>query len=112
MNLDQIINMLNLEVLTEKKSFSEVDPSGGYTSDLLSCVLAGAKHQNLWITLQSHSNIVAIAALLDLSAIIITEGGLPDGATIAKANEKDIIILATKETTFSIVGKLWTMGLR
>ena len=112
MNLDQIIISLDLEILTDKRSFSDVIPSGGYTSDLLSCVMAGAKHQNLWITLQSHSNIVAIAALLDLCAVIITEDARPDSTTLKKANDEKIVILATKETTFSVVGKLWSMGLK
>jgi serine kinase of HPr protein (carbohydrate metabolism regulator) len=112
LNLDDIIRKLDLEILTETKSFPNEIPSGGYTSDLLSCVMAGAKQQNLWITLQAHSNIVAIAALLDLSAIIITEGARPDNATINKANAEKIVILGTKETTYFIVGKLWSMGLK
>ena len=112
MNLEQIISNLHLEVLTTNKPFSEVFPSGGYTSDLLSCVMAGAKQQNLWITLQSHSNIVAIAALLEISAVIITEDARPDEATISKANEENVILLATKEFSYSIVGKLWEMGLK
>jgi hypothetical protein len=111
MNLQQIIDNLGLELLTESKDLNDV-PSGGYTSDLLSCVMAGAKQKNLWVTLQAHSNIVAIAALLDLSAVIITEDAKPEDATIAKANEEGIILLATPEPTFSIVGKLWVMGLR
>ena len=67
-------------------------PSGGYTSDLLSCVMAGAKTRRVWVTLQAHLNIVAVAALLELSAVIITEGARPDPATIAKANEEGITV--------------------
>ena len=70
MDLAQIINQLNLTVLTNEKDFSAITPSGGYTSDLLSCVMAGAPHQGLWVTLQAHSNIIAVAVLLELSAVI------------------------------------------
>lgn len=112
MNLQQIIDALNLTILTEKKDFSLIEPASGYTSDLLSCVMAGAAKQGVWVTLQSHGNIVAVAALLDLCAIIITEDAKPDAATISKANEEGIIMLATSEKSFSVCGQLWSLGLR
>jgi hypothetical protein len=112
MTLLEIIDHLNLTVLTTPKDFSQINPSSGYTSDLLSCVMAGAKHQGIWITLQSHINIVAVAALLDLSAVIITENALPDEGTINKANSEGITLLATPKPTFTIVGQLWDWGLR
>lgn len=103
---------MNLTVLTTPREFSQIEPSAGYTSDLLSCVMAGAPHHGIWVTLQAHANIVAVAALLDQSAVIITEGATPDPATIAKANEEEITLLSTEKPTFYIVGKLWEMGLR
>jgi serine kinase of HPr protein (carbohydrate metabolism regulator) len=112
MTLQEIINQLNLTILTENKNFNEVIPTTGYASDLLSCVMAGAKHQGIWVTLQAHINIVAVAALLDLSAVIITEDAQPDEATISKANEQAITLLSTPRPTFEIVGVLWEQGLR
>ncbi len=111
MNLQQIIDRLNLTVLTDPRDFTLIQPDGGYTSDLLSCVMAGAKNNYLWITLQAHMNIVAIAALLDVAAIIITENAQPDSATISKANTQGIILLSTPRPTFEIDGKLWEMGI-
>lgn len=112
MTLEEIITKLNLNVLTQSKDFTQISPSGGYTADLLSCVMAGAKRRAVWVTLQAHLNIVAIAALLDLSAIIITEGAMPDPDAIAKANEEGVILLSTNRSTFYVVGRLWELGLR
>ena len=50
--------------------------------------MAGAPHESVWVTLQAHSNIVAVATLLEISAVIITEGAMPDQATISKADEE------------------------
>ena len=111
MNLQEIINHLNLTVLTEPRDFASIEPEGGYTSDLLSCVMAGAKSNSLWVTLQAHMNIVAIAALLEVAAIIITENAQPDAATISKANAQSIILLSTPKPTFEIDGKLWEIGI-
>jgi hypothetical protein len=112
MTLQEVIEKLNLKLLTEGKEFGTIIPTSGYASDLLSCVMAGAKSKGLWITLQAHVNIVAVAALLDLSAVIITEGAQPDAPTIAKANDQGVTLLSSTEPTYVIAGKLWEMGLR
>jgi Zn-dependent M28 family amino/carboxypeptidase len=112
MTLQEIIESLELRVLTQPKDFSQIIPVSGYTSDLLSCVMTGAKHDGLWVTLQAHGNIVAVAALLELAAVIITENAKPDSATVAKANEQGVVLLATAQPSFSVVGRLWDMGLR
>lgn len=112
LNLARIIQELDLTLLTESRDFSGINPDSGYTSDLLSCVMAGAAHQSIWVTLQAHANIVAVAALLDLAAVIISEGARPDGDTIAKANEEGVVLLSTPKPSFYVVGRLWEMGLR
>ena len=112
MTLQDVIEQLNLTVLTRPGDFSAITPTGGYTSDLLSCVMAGAKKGAMWVTLQAHLNIGAVAALLEMSAVIITEGAQPEAATIDKANEEGIVLLATDRQSFEVVGRLWEMGLR
>ena len=112
MNLQQIISELGLKVLTQPKDFSKITPNAGYSADLLSCVMASGAHGGIWVTLQAHMNIVAVAALLELSAVIITEDAQPDEATLKKADQEGITLLSTSHPTFYIVGKLWEMGIR
>lgn len=112
MNLQQIIDQLGLTVLTESRDFASIVPTGGYSSDLLSCVMAGAKKGYIWTTLQAHLNIVAVAALNEVAAIIITENAQPDAASIAKANQQGVILLATPQSTYEINGKLWEKGIQ
>lgn len=112
LSLKRIIQELDLTVLTQPGDFDSVIPSAGYASDLLSCVMAGAPKEGVWVTLQAHGNIVAVAALLDLDAVIITEDAMPEPATIEKANEEGVVLLATPKPSFYVVGKLWEMGLR
>jgi hypothetical protein len=111
MDLKAIIEQLHLTVLTTPKPFEQVTVTSGYAADLLSCVMAGTKEQGVWVTLQAHLNIVAVAALKEQSAVIITEGAMPELATIAKANEQDVTLLSTPAPTFEVVGKLWELGL-
>jgi len=111
MDLQQIIDQLNLTVLTEPRDFASIAPTGGYSSDLLSCVMAGAKKGHLWITLQAHLNIVAVAALNEVGAVIITENAQPDAASIVKANQQGVILLSTHQTSYEINGRLWGLDI-
>jgi len=101
MTLEQIIEELDLTLLTVERDFGRITP-----------VACAPRDGALWVTLQAHGNIVAVGAVLGLSAIIVTEGETPDPDTIAKANEVGITLLSTKEPTFSVVGHLWRLGLR
>ena len=113
MTLAEIMKELDLQLLTETPDLGQRRPTAGYASDMLSHVMAHAPRDGaLWVTLQSHANIVAVGAVLGLSGIIITEGELPDQQTIAKASEMDLPLLATAKPTFQVVGDLWRLGLR
>ena len=112
MTLQELITKLNLAVITMPRDFNAVTPQGGYASDLLSCVIAGAQPGNIWVTLQAHMNVVAVAALRDVSAVILTENAQPETAVIEKAHEQNVILLGTSEPSYQIVGKLWVLGIK
>lgn len=111
MKLREIVEQLSLQVCAGQQCL-EREVTGGYASDLLSCVMAGAKRGNIWVTLQAHPNVVAVAALLELSAIVITEGVQPETATLQKAQAEGVPILTTRHTTFTVVAKLSRLGIR
>ena len=107
-NLKDLVEKLNLKVVA-----GEIDRevSAGYSSDLLSDVIANAHKDNIWITLQIHINIVAVANLQELAGIILVNGREPEEATLMKAKQENIPILLTDLPTFEIVGKLYKMGI-
>ena len=111
MTLEELSRQLSLEVhAAVGKLGTEV--TGGYASDLLSRVMAQAQAGNVWVTLQGHHNIVAVAKLLDLAGVIITEGVIPDPTTLKRAEEQGIPILTTPLTAFTVVGRLFALGIR
>ena len=112
MNLNEIIDQLGLKTLAGSGDPAAIQPTGGYTSDLLSCVMAGARKNAIWVTLQAHVNIVAVAALLELAAVIITEGAVPDAETLEKAREEGVVMLGTNLKSYEVCGRLWEMGLK
>lgn len=110
MNVQQVIDQLALDVVNQGNLTLEI--TGGYASDLLSCVMAGAQAGHVWITLQSHPNVIAVASLLELAAVIVTEGATPNEETVNKAAQEEITLLATRQDTFAVVAQLAALGVR
>jgi nucleoside permease NupC len=109
LKVHEIAAQLQLDVLSSANLFHPI--SGGYASDLLSCVMASAKAGNVWVTLQAHPNVVAVASLLDLAAVIITEGIVPDEETAHKAREEAVNVLTTRKDTYTVVSELAALGI-
>lgn len=106
MTVKELAEQLNLKVIGGEKGL-EKEISGGYTSDLLSDVIGNAEQGNIWITLQTHKNVMAVASLKDLSAVLIVKGFEPEPEMIAQSNEEEIPVLQTHEAAFSISGKVY-----
>jgi hypothetical protein len=111
MKLEEITGKLEL-VKATKFFEGEKIISGAYTSDLLSDVMANVKKDNMWITLQTHLNIVAVATLKEISAIIIVLDKEIDKDTLEKAESENVIILKTPLTAYQVSGKLYELGIR
>ncbi len=111
MNVQEIRTALEMPVVAGEASLDR-EVTGGYASDLLSCVMAGAQAGNVWVTLQAHPNVVAVAELLSLACVIITEGTQPDAETVERANEKGIPILLSDAGTFTVVSRLADLGIQ
>jgi predicted transcriptional regulator len=92
----------------EEKLDREV--TGGYSGDLLSDVIANSKAGNIWITMQVHVNIIAVAVLKELAAIIIVNGRHPGEDTLQKAEEEKIPILTSTQSAFDVAGRLYFLG--
>ncbi len=111
MTLGEIVQMLGLDVRTGTEEMGRV-VEGGYVSDLLSDVIAGAKEGDLWITLQLHQNIVAVAFLNNLAGIVIVGGRQPDPETLKKAEEQGVPLMITGMKTYELAGRLYELGIR
>lgn len=111
MKLQQIIKALDLELLTPSAQ-TDSDVTGGYVADLLSDVMAHAKPGALWVTLQIHQNIVAVAVLKELAGIIIVQGRTPEPDTVEKAHREQVCLLRTTGSAFDTVGSLYALGIR
>ncbi len=110
MKLKEIVDKLELDVKTGSSNLDK-EISGGYVSDLLSDVMANSREGDIWITLQIHQNIVAVASLKNLAGIVLVNSRVPENETIKKAEKEGIPILVSNLPAFEVVGKLHRMGI-
>ena len=91
---------------------TEREITGLQCCDLLSWVMANGKADNAWITVMTHSNIIAVASLLDFACIIVPEGIAVPEDVVAKATEEDIVVLGTDMGAYEIFKCLYEAGLK
>lgn len=108
MKLKEIIDRLELKVAAGENLDREV--AGGYASDLLSDVMANSREGDIWVTLQAHPNIIAVASLKGMAGVVIVQGRTPEAQTVDKARQEDIPLMVTGLQTFELVGRLYSLG--
>lgn len=108
MKLAHIVDQLALDTLTPASAVTG-EVTGAYCGDLLSHVLANAAAGDLWITIQHHTNIVAVAQVAGLKAVVIADSRRPKDETIERAAEGGIVLLGSRKSAFEIAGQLHTL---
>lgn len=101
MKISDVVQKLDLKIITQP-NFDDREVVGCYIGDLLSHVMSKAQQDNIWITVQTNINIVAVATLTEVSSIIIPEEIIVDEAKIKKANVQDIIILCSSKNSYEL----------
>jgi predicted transcriptional regulator len=111
MYLREIAEKLSLEAVCCEGELDR-DVSGGYATDLMSDAIAHAEADSVWVTLQTHANVVAIAVMKGLAAVILTGGRRPDPDAAAKAETEGVPVLSTPWDSYEMVGRLWEIGVK
>lgn len=101
MIVKELIEQFNFKLLAGESGINR-EVTGCYSGDLLSWVMSHTNKGNIWITVHTHINIVAVAVLGELSCIIVPENIDVDPITIQKANEEQIPILCSNMDAFHL----------
>lgn len=110
MTVEELITLLPLTVVAGRSRLGN-EITGGYVSDLLSNVMGQACAGNVWVTMQGHQNIVAVASLTGLAAVIIAGGVTLDKDAASKAEAEEIVVLSTPLSSFAVAGRLYQLGI-
>lgn len=108
MKVNELVNKLNLTLFSGDAGMDN-EITDGYTSDLLSDVMGNADEGMVWITMQTHQNVVAVATLKEIAAVLIVNGFQPDEEMLQKSREEEVPILGTSLSAFEVSGKIYQL---
>lgn len=104
MTVQGLIDALSLTVFHLDDPEREVE--GGYCGDLLSWVMGRAPAGGAWLTIMSNVNVAAVAALSDVSCVVLAEGVSPDPPLLDKAKAQGITLLGTELSVYDCAVRL------
>ncbi len=103
MTVRMLVERMQLEVLAGER-YLDQEIEGGCVGDLLSYVMAKAVERNMWVTIQAHINTLAVATLVGVSVIVLTDNRMPNEEVLAKGEEEGIPIVRTPLSSFDFCG--------
>ena len=110
MTIKEMIELIEAENMTPETDV-DAEVSCGYTCDLLSWVMAHGAAGMAWVTVQTHMNVIAVASLMEMAAVIIPEGIQMEQPSLDKAKDEGITVVQTKLTAYEICARLAAAGL-
>lgn len=111
MTLEELARSLELDVRAAAAGLSRT-VAGGCAGDLLSDIIAHGRKDDLWVTIQVHPNILAVAVLKELAGIVIAGGREPAAETVERAEREGVPLLVSRLGAFECIGRLHGLGLK
>ncbi|HNW86144.1 MAG TPA: AraC family transcriptional regulator [Candidatus Limiplasma sp.] len=110
MSILELATLLNAEII-EPGNAPETQVSCGYACDLLSWVLAHGRKGMAWTTVQTHVNVIAVAVLMEMACVILSESNQLEPDSLRKAKEEGLAVLMTDKTAYEICGLMMQAGI-
>lgn len=111
MRMRRLAEALDLQELTPASDKDE-ELTQGYTSDLLSDILAHAPRGGVLVTVQVCPDLITVACLVGARAVIFAGGRTPDHNVVERAAAEGLSLFVSQEESFEVVGRLYLLGLR
>lgn len=106
MKISELRSILGYELIQD--SFEDREIAGGYTSDLLSDVMANATDGSVLITIQAHKNTVAVGSMTNVAALVICNSRPLPEEMIEAAQREEIAVFTTEKNQFQVSGEIYT----
>ncbi len=110
MTASELAKKLDLEVAAGMEGI-EKEVGGCYIGDLLSLAMSKVEEKNIWVTIQTNVNVVAVMVLTDGGAVILCDGQMPDEQAKAKADSEGVPLLTTERSAYEVAKELASLGI-
>lgn len=109
MRVAELMDKMDMEPLNQ---VFDKEIAGGLVTDMVSDVMKSGEAGNIWVTVQTHKKVIAAANLVDIAAVVITQGKKVEDDVLKAADKAEITIFSTPLPAFSFVGKIYALGIR
>jgi hypothetical protein len=90
----ELAQRVGFEIRAGEAEAKNREVSGVYTCDLLSHAMAKVKQGDIWITVHTNLNVVAVASLTDAACVLIPESIEIEQQSLERAMEKEVVFLS------------------
>jgi hypothetical protein len=111
MTVKELMDLTGAKLLTPGAPLDR-EVTAGYACDMLSWVMGHEQPGMVWITVQTHLNVIAVAELIDAACVVLADCGQVDEATLRRAQDDGFPLLASDKSAFALSGLLWSAGIR
>lgn len=84
--------------------------NGVYVGDLLSRAMSHVESDNIWVTIMSNVNVIAVATLTEPAAIVLAEDVSLQNDALEGAKENNITVLQSPLSAYEICARLYKAG--
>ncbi|MFH1010838.1 MAG: hypothetical protein V1784_06365 [bacterium] len=109
MRVAELIDKVDMKALNQ---VYDKEITGGLVTDLAGEVKTSGKAGHIWVAIQTDKNGVAAANLVDIAAIVVTEGNNVANDVLQAADSAQITVCSTLMTSWDLVGGLYALGIR
>ncbi len=111
MTVREMMELTGARLLTPDAPLDR-EVTAGYACDMLSWVMGHEQPGMVWITVQTHLNVIAVAELIEASCVILSDCSQVDDAMLKRATDDGFPLLASDRSAFALSGLLWAAGVR
>lgn len=111
MKVKELVKALGLQVVAGENGMDR-DIAGGYCGDLLSDVMGNAPIGCIWLTVQGHQNVMNVAQMREMAAVVMSNGVVPDDETRQRAEAFGIPLIIWQGTSYDLAVRLSSAGVK
>lgn len=109
LKLQKMAETLKLNAVAGHEKDCEI--TGCYIGDLMSLAMANLEEGNIWITIQTNLNVVAVSVLKEAGCVILADGAQPDADTKAKAEAEEVSLFTSEKPAYILAKELGALGI-
>ncbi|NLD19817.1 MAG: 4Fe-4S dicluster domain-containing protein [Clostridiales bacterium] len=112
LELKEVVRLINGKLLYETEEIMNREYSYAVASDLMSNVMLETADDSILITSLVNPQVIRASEMMNITCIIITCGKTVTDMMMELAKNRNIALVETEDTTFTVCGKLHSLGMR